>query len=111
MSRVPTDGRIAIIAAGTCVPKRLVREQFSRVRRLADLPPSLRGWTVEVLNVVRRIGKERFTLGDVYEYESELKAAHPRNQNVRAKIRQQLQMLRDVALIEFVRPGEYALKK
>lgn len=110
LNRVPADGRIVMIGAGSCVPKRQVREQFSKIRRLADLPPSSRGWTVDVLNVVRRLGKHRFTLSNVYEHEAELSSVHPTNRNIRAKIRQQLQILRDMSLIEFVRPGEYALK-
>lgn len=110
LGRIPEDGRIAIVAAGLCVPQQEVRAQFSKVRGLDELPPRLRGWTVDVLNVVRHLGKHRFTLGDVYGHEAELSAVHSKNQNVRAKIRQQLQILRDLALIEFVRPGEYVLK-
>jgi hypothetical protein len=36
----------------------------------------------------------------VYEFENELAALHPANQNVRDKIRQALQELRDAGLIE-----------
>jgi SAD/SRA domain/Dam-replacing HTH domain len=43
-----------------------------------------------------------FTLSDVYAYEGELAANHPANENVRDKIRQTLQHLRDAGLIEFV---------
>lgn len=77
---------------------------------LADLPPAVRGWTVDVLNVVRRLGKTRFSLKELYGFETELKTLHPKNENVRPKIRQQLQVLRDLGLLDFVSPGNYSMR-
>ena len=111
VSRIPDDGRIPVVSNGLAVPAREVRREFSRVRRLAELPPSLRGWTLDVLNAIRKLGKRQFSLGDVYASEDMLRHFHPRNQNVRPKIRQQLQLLRDIGLIDFTRPGEYALRE
>ena len=111
LSRVPDDGKIAIVSAGLAVPNQRVRAEFSRVRRLAEVPPSLRGWTLDVLNLVRRLGREHFSLGELYAFETELKMAHPENRNIRPKIRQQLQILRDLGLIEFVQPGKYAIRR
>jgi type II restriction enzyme len=48
-----------------------------------------------------------FTLENVYSFEKELSDKHPKNRNVRPKIRQQLQLLRDLGLVEFVTPGVY----
>ncbi len=110
LSQIPDDGKIAVVSAGVPVLKRVVREEFSRVKRLAEIPPSLRGWTVDVLNAVRRFGKSRFSLQELYESEEDLKALHPQNQNVRAKIRQQLQILRDLGLLDFISPGEYSVR-
>ena len=110
LGQIPEDGKIAIILEGLCVPQQRVRGKFSRVRGLAEVPPSLRGWTVDVLNVIRRLGKAQFSIQDLYEFEPELRATHPRNQNVRPKIRQQLQVLRDLGLLEFTHPGMYALR-
>jgi type II restriction enzyme len=109
LGQIPTDGKIEMVSAGSVQTETRVRDEFSRVRRLGDLPPSLRGWTVDVLNAVRQLGKRQFSLQELYAYEPELKAAHPKNENVRPKIRQQLQVLRDLGLIEFSRPGYYAL--
>ena len=111
LSRIPSDGKIAIVSAGLAIPSEQVREEFSRVRRLAEIPPSLRGWTIDVLNLIRRLGKAQFSLHDLYEFEPELKIAHPNNRNIRPKIRQQLQVLRNLGLIEFVQPGKYTLRK
>ncbi len=59
---IPPDGKIPMISAGVPVRKRRVREEFSRVKQLAQLPPSLRGWTLDVLRAVRQLGKSEFTL-------------------------------------------------
>ena len=109
--QIPEDGKIAIVDSGSPVPEQQVRGEFSRVRRLAEIPPSLRGWTVDVLRAVRGLGKRQFSLQELYGCESELRALHPRNQNIRPKIRQQLQVLRDLGLVEFVRAGSYALRE
>jgi type II restriction enzyme len=60
-----------------------------------------------VLRAVRKLGKPEFTLQEMYAFEPQLKALHPTNQNVRPKIRQQLQMLRDVGLVRFGARGNY----
>jgi hypothetical protein len=70
---------------------------------------SWRGWTLDVLNVVRSLGGEDFSLADVYARSPELARLHPRNLHVHDKIRQQLQRLRDLGLVEFVGRGEYRI--
>jgi type II restriction enzyme len=109
LSGVPEDGKIAIVSAGIPEPKQQVRREFERVKGLAELPPSLRGWTVDVLTAVRGLGKSQFSLQEVYQLEPELRAAHPNNRNVRPKIRQQLQVLRDLNLLDFTDRGTYRL--
>ena len=66
-----------------------------------------RGWIMDVLNCVNDIGKYDFTLQDVYAYENRLQSMHPENKNVKAKIRQQLQILRDKGYIAFKGNGNY----
>src|ERR1700731_4765098 len=83
LEQIPEDGKIAIVSSGLCFPERSVREEFSRVRRLAEVPPQMRGWTVDVLNGIRRLRKARFSLLELYTLESELQALHPNNRNVR----------------------------
>lgn len=107
LGEIPSDGKILMISGGVPVRKNRVREEFSRVKQLAELPPSLRGWTLDVLRAVRQLGKSEFALQDVYAFEPQLKALHPNNQNVRPKIRQQLQVLRDAGLLRFGRKGNY----
>jgi type II restriction enzyme len=100
-----------MICDGSPVSEQKVRNEFSRIRKLAEIPPSVRGWTLDVLRAIRRLGKSHFSLGDVYDFESELQIAHPLNRNVRPKIRQQLQVLRDLGLIEFAARGTYRISE
>jgi type II restriction enzyme len=46
----------------------------------------------------------------MYGFERNLSELYPGNQNVRPKIRQQLQYLRDRGFIEFVSRGNYRLR-
>ena len=66
-----------------------------------------RGWLLDVLNCVNDIGSSEFTLRDVYSYVEVLQKKHIYNNNVEAKIRQQLQFLRDKGFIEFLERGHY----
>jgi len=74
---------------------------------LADIRAEQRGWTLDVLKTVRELDRENFSLKEVYAREEYLAALHPKNQNIQPKIRQQLQVLRDLGFIEFVSPGQY----
>ena len=106
---IPSDGKITVVSAGVPVNKEHVRSEFSRVKDLSKVPPSLRGWTLDVLSAIRRLGRQEFSLQEVYEFEFELKRLHPKNENVRPKIRQQLQVLRDLGIVKFAGEGCYLL--
>jgi type II restriction enzyme len=67
------------------------------------------GWTNDVRDVVRSLKKKQFVLSDVYDHADELARLHPNNHHVREKIRQQLQVLRDSGVLEFLGDGEYRL--
>lgn len=110
LDRIPRDGKIPVVTNGSTVAEQKVREEFSRIRKLAEVPPTVRGWTLDVLAAVRKLSKARFSLQELYELESYLRSLHPRNRNVRPKIRQQLQVLRNLGLIEFRSPGNYAVR-
>ena len=62
---------------------------------------------MDVLLCVEKINKSEFSLDDVYAFESVLQAKHPENHNVRAKVRQQLQFLRDRGVVRFLGRGRY----
>lgn len=50
---------------------------------------------------------EYFNLQNIYDYENYLKNLYPSNNNIRPKIRQVLQQLRDIGLIKFLGSGSY----
>jgi len=68
---------------------------------------TLSGWRLDTFNVVSNIPANIFKLEQVYAYKEHLQELHPENRNVEAKIRQQLQELRDLGLMEFVDRGVY----
>jgi type II restriction enzyme len=90
-------------------PATEVREKFQKVKPLKEVSVNDRGWSLDVLNIVRRLGKQEFTNADVYAYERELEALHPDNRNIKAKIRQKLQILRDARLLIHVGTGLWRL--
>ena len=73
---------------------------------LANKKPEFRGWTSDVLKVVQEQDKF-FKLNDMYRYEKYFKKIQNENNNVRAKIRQQLQILRDNKILKFKDRGIY----
>lgn len=104
---VPPDGRIPMIISGKVVPEASVRKQFHDARRLKKVPPPTRGWTLDVLTVLRTVEGPQFSIEEAYSFEAILARRHPENQHVKPKIRQQLQVLRDLGYLEFVKRGMY----
>src|SRR5262249_55529850 len=49
---LPDDGKIDVVSYGQVIDLEHVRGEFSRIRRLSELPPSMRGWTVDVLRII-----------------------------------------------------------
>lgn len=68
---------------------------------------SARGWLMDVLTCVNKMPSDVFSLAYIYRFVPLLSSKHPQNNNVEAKIRQQLQFLRDKGYIEFLGKGVY----
>jgi type II restriction enzyme len=109
LNKIPQDARIPIVEAGNPRPASAVRADFRRLRPLEKLKAETRGWTLDVLNLVRSLNKKEFSLTDVYAHANELATIHPKNAHIPDKIRQQLQVLRDLNLLEFLGAGSYRL--
>ncbi len=109
LHRLPPEARVSLIDSGLVVDPRQVRDVWKQFSFFRELSPKFRGWTSDVLLCVRRIGKDEFALGDLYRFETELERLHPQNRNVRPKIRQQLQILRDFGVLKFEGDGRYRL--
>lgn len=111
LSKIPADAQICIVQDGVAVDMQSVRRKYSLLKPLESLSVEARGWTLDVLRIVRSLGAEHFSIGDVYKEEAQLKQLHPSNSHIKAKIRQQLQRLRDFGFLEFMGGGTYKVRK
>lgn len=106
LGQIPDFAKIPIIKNGIILNPKNVCEDYKRVYSLQTNSIESRGWLFDVLGCVERLGS-CFTLKDMYAFVDELSIKHPANNNIEAKIRQQLQFLRDKGFIEFTARGNY----
>lgn len=104
---IPVQGRISIIQNRIPLDKNSVITQVQRATFLSEHSLDTRSWLLDVLGCINEITSQVFSLKDIYAFEDSLSKKHPQNHNVRPKIRQQLQILRDQGFIEFVDRGFY----
>ena len=107
LSGLPVDARIAAVTDEVPLPSEIVRASWKRFSFLQNADGESRGWMADVLACVRELRRESFRLADAYGFADRLAGLHPRNRNVRPKIRQQLQVLRDHGVLEFQGRGRY----
>ncbi len=110
LGRIPDAAKIPVVKAGAIRPSEEVRDRWRRFTFLQEAPAEGKGWIGDVLSCVHRIGKPEFKLAEVYGFERELGRRHPDNRNVRPKIRQQMQVLRDHGVVAFLGNGKYRLR-
>jgi len=100
LNRIPDSARIPVVNDGSITSPAGVRQQYQLVRKQVEgLTVKQRGWRLDVLRVIQSMGKAEFSTSDAYAFERELEQLHPDNRNIKAKIRQQLQELRDRNLL------------
>lgn len=101
LSKIPKSTKIDI-------PKFSLEENNEVIStNVHNIATNLNGWKKQVFVFVDKIENQVFNLNDVYKFEVELSNLYPNNKNIKDKIRQQLQILRDLSLIEFLGNGEY----
>lgn len=110
LGRIPESGRIFVLRDGVLAQRDEVLAKWQQTLFLRQAGVEARGWLIEVMKAVEMIGQSEFEIEDVYAYEQHLSAIYPNNNNVRPKIRQQLQVLRDNGYLEFVGRGRYRLR-
>ena len=110
LGRIPESGKIFIVRNGIAELKHSVLAQWQRTLFLRNENLEARGWLVEVMKCLESMGKREFTIDEAYAFEQQLSRLYPGNQNVRPKIRQQLQFLRDRGYLDFVSRGFYRLR-
>ena len=107
LNSIPEAGRVPIVWDRTVLPWQSVIGAWSRFDFMIQIRPESKGWLRDVLACVQRLPGSVFSLDEVYVFEPTLAELHPSNQNVRPKIRQQLQLLCRRGLIERLQPGLY----
>ena len=109
LGQLPEEARVHIVKEGVSCNPTKVRADWQRYQFLAG---KRGGWAADVLLCVRVLEHEtqvrEFTLQAFYQrFETELASRHVDNNNVRPKIRQQMQVLRDGKVLQFLGKGRY----
>lgn len=107
INQIPPQGRIDIVSSGKETNRETVIERVALSQSLSVDNLHARGWLMDILKCVNTIPTDIFSLSDMYQFEAYLFDRHKENNNVRPKIRQQLQLLRDRGIIEFLGMGKY----
>jgi len=106
---IPESGKIFLIKNKILENKDNVIKTFNKTDFLRKQKMELRGWTLDIMLCIDKLGKKEFTLSEVYNFEEQLRLKHPENTFIKDKIRQQLQILRDYGYLEFIGRGKYKL--
>ncbi|MBU8902619.1 MAG: hypothetical protein KOO69_07755 [Victivallales bacterium] len=107
MNRIPCKGRIFLVENSKMISQEKVLKQWKSTLFLTNYKQKSRGWLIDIMNCVDAVSDSEFKLDQIYEFEDILKQKHPQNNFIKDKIRQQLQILRDKGVLEFVSKGVY----
>ena len=107
LQSIPNSGKIFVVRNGELINKKTVVDTWSKTAFLANQKKENRGWTIEVLKVIDKMSNQEFKLSDVYKFENSFQEKFPNNNFVKDKIRQQLQVLRDKGILQFLGNGGY----
>lgn len=111
LHQIPEIGKIQLVENGKLIHRAKVNQAWHKTNFLAEKKNiQTRGWTLDVLNCIEKLN-DTFSLNELYAFEEILAAKHQDNHHVKDKIRQQLQVLRDKGVLEFVSRGVYRYAK
>ena len=110
LRNIPETGKIFFVKNKVIKQKEKVLNEWKKtlfLRSAKDL--NAKGWLIDVMICVEKLGRKEFSLEDVYGFENLLSTKHPDNHHIKPKIRQQLQFLRDKGYLEFIERGHYRI--
>lgn len=107
ISGITEAGKIYLIKDKTILSKSLVIKNFSKTLFLRNTGSTAKGWLLEILRCLDLIDGSEFSLKEIYNFETSLRLKYTENNHIKDKIRQQLQILRDNNIIEFLGSGYY----
>jgi len=111
LSSIPKSGKIFYVKNNDIQSKDKIIEEWSRISFLKDSSNlQAKGWLLDIMKLIDKLEAGIFSLNQLYSFEEYLKTRYPNNNNIRAKIRQQLQILRDKNYLEFSSRGKYKIK-
>ncbi|OGD32305.1 restriction endonuclease [Candidatus Azambacteria bacterium RIFCSPHIGHO2_02_FULL_52_12] len=111
LQSIPQTGKIFFVKNKQVESKEKVLAEWKKTLFLREeKEASAKGWLLDVMRYVDKIGKKEFRLDDIYAFEKDLSQLHPDNKHIKDKIRQQLQVLRDKGYLDFVERGTYQVR-
>ena len=112
LQSIPQNGKIFFVKNRVIEPKEKVLAEWQKTLFLREEKEiSAKGWFMDIMMCVEKLGQKEFSLDEVYAFENELSRKHPENRHIKDKIRQKLQVLRDKGYLEFIRKGQYRVTK
>ena len=110
LQKIPQAGKIFLVRDQRVRSKEKVLAEWQKILFLQEEKEiSARGWLLDIMRYIEKLGKREFALNDIYAFENELSILHPDNKYIRDKIRQQLQFLRDKNYLKFLGNAKYKL--
>jgi len=109
LSRIAPQARVDVIKQGVVRTRMEVADSYALLKPLQSINVTQRGWAMAVFNGIQSIGLRKFTTQDASQLEGIMMEIFPGNRNIRPKIRQQLQVLRDMGILDHVGRGEWKL--
>ncbi len=111
LQNIPESGKIFYVKNRQKEEKSKILDNWQKTLFLRESKKSeLKGWILDIMKCIDKLGKKEFTLDEMYSFEKILSQKYVNNKHIKDKIRQQLQFLRDKNYIEFVSRGIYRLK-
>lgn len=107
ISKVADSGKIFLIKNSKIIDREFVNQSFNKTLFLREKSTEAKGWILDIMKCVDEIKDDTFNLDEMYRFEQKLKMKYPNNNFIKDKIRQQLQILRDKGIIEFIGRGQY----
>ncbi len=107
INEIPQNGRIFFVKNGGIEPKNKILDEWNKTLFLRNSQAEQKGWLLDIMLCIDKLKRSNFSLSDMYNFVPLLKTKHPDNGHIEAKIRQQLQVLRDKGYLRFTSRGNY----
>lgn len=110
LKSIPQSGKIYFVKNKQVESRGKVLNEWQKTLFLREEKEiNARGWLLDVMKCIDKLGVKDFSLDELYIFESELQIKHRDNHHIKDKIRQQLQILRDKGYLSFISKGNYKL--